>query len=139
MPSRAVLLHDRLIRFGATASRLSRRIGRDPAGQNLADQLARSATGAAAHYGEACEAESRADFIHKLSRCSKELREAHGWLKTAILDGSGDADFETAEREGNELISIIVASLRTAKGRSGRRIPNPKSPTPNPKSQIPNP
>jgi len=42
-------------------------------------QLARSATSAGANYEEACGAESRADFIHKLQIVLKELRESLYW------------------------------------------------------------
>jgi four helix bundle protein len=77
----------------------------------------RSGTSPALQYGEAQSAESRNDFIHKLKILLKELRETHVSLKIIkrvpltkkvdIIDG--------AIQECNELISIFVKSIQTAK------------------------
>jgi four helix bundle protein len=44
----------------------------------------RCGTSPAPNYAEACGAESRKDFIHKLSICLKELRETRCWLKLIL-------------------------------------------------------
>ncbi|WP_231954041.1 four helix bundle protein [Pirellulimonas nuda] len=36
------------------------------------------------NYQEACAAESRKDFPHKLGICLKEIRETRGWLRLAV-------------------------------------------------------
>lgn len=83
----------------------------------LINQLLRSSASAALNYGEAQSAESRKDFIHKLSIVLKELRESHVNLKifseaqiikderkmTQALDGS------------NQLASIFYTTIQTAK------------------------
>jgi four helix bundle protein len=88
----------------------------DAAAKHLSKQLWRAATGGGANYEEARSAESRADSLHKLRVATKELREAHYWLRVAQrsswvragwLDGLVD--------EFNQLIAILVASARTAK------------------------
>jgi len=47
----------------------------------LADQLFRSGTSVGANVSEAQNAESRADFIHKLKISAKEADETHYWLR----------------------------------------------------------
>jgi four helix bundle protein len=47
----------------------------------LTDQLVRSSTSVGANMREARNAESKADFIHKLSICQKECDESVYWLE----------------------------------------------------------
>jgi four helix bundle protein len=42
-------------------------------GRRIADQLLRSGTSPLGNYEEACAAESRRDFVHKLRICLKEV------------------------------------------------------------------
>jgi len=70
-------LSGRLLELATGALRLSNRLGRTRAGRYVGDQLMRAAPSAGANYQEACGAESRADFAHKLQIVLKELREAH--------------------------------------------------------------
>jgi four helix bundle protein len=81
---------------------------------HIAGQLLRSATSPAANYAEACDAESRRDFIHKLKVCLKELRETWVWLRMAA-ELTKSADSTSLINECNELIAIFVASLKTAR------------------------
>ena len=46
----------------------------------VAGQIVRCGTSPAPNYGEAQGAESRADFVHKMKICLKELRETRVWL-----------------------------------------------------------
>ncbi|HXJ56571.1 MAG TPA: four helix bundle protein [Verrucomicrobiae bacterium] len=41
-------------------------------------------TSSAPNYDEACDAESRRDFAHKLGIAAKEMRETSGWLRFLI-------------------------------------------------------
>lgn len=47
---------------------------------DLSRQLFRSGTSIGANIWEAQEAESKADFIHKMKIAAKEARETHFWL-----------------------------------------------------------
>src|SRR5437667_11200575 len=75
-------------------------------------QLLRSATSVGANYRAACRARSPAEFIAKLGIVLEEADEAVYWLETGILDHKR---LEPLLREANELTSIFVSSLRTAK------------------------
>jgi len=53
----------------------------DAASKHVSKQLWRAASGGGANYEEARGAESAADFVHKVRVATKELREAHYWLR----------------------------------------------------------
>ena len=79
-------LERRLIQFAATIVLLTYKLPKDLQGRHICGQMLRSGTAAAANYGEARGAESRADFVHKLKIVSKELNETTIW--SSIEGGS---------------------------------------------------
>jgi four helix bundle protein len=52
----------------------------------LSKQLLRSGTSIGANIEEAQEAQSRADFIHKLSISNKECRESFYWIRLLKIE-----------------------------------------------------
>ncbi len=82
----------------------------------LSKQLLRSGTAIGALIEEANQAESRADFIHKLSLANKEANETQYWIRLLI-----DSETITEEKgkslsiESTELIKILTASIKTSK------------------------
>ena len=78
-------------------------------------QLLRSATSVGANYRAACRARSRAEFIAKLGIVLEEADEAY-WLELLLETGILDHKrLGPLLGEANELTSIFVSSLRTAK------------------------
>ncbi len=77
-------LADRLLDAAVRVGRVVCALPKDEFGRHVAGQLIRSGTSPAPNYEEACGAESRRDFAHKLSICLKELRETRVWLKMII-------------------------------------------------------
>lgn len=74
----------------------------------------------ALNYGEAQSAESKKDFIHKMGICLKGLRETFNCLKIierANLTSNAEL-INKLKIEVNELISIFVSSIKTAKTNS---------------------
>ena len=69
-----------------------------------------------ANYAEASEAESPADFIHKLKVAQKELKESRVWLLFASRLSPGDA-VEGLRAESRELLLMIGKSINTATAR----------------------
>ncbi len=117
MGDRKFDLEDRLVEFAVLVSNLAERLPRTPVARQVANQLIRSSTSAAPNYGEAHNAESRRDFIHKMSICLKELRETLVWLKFAKRKGYAKAnELDDALRESDELVRIFAAGVRTATG-----------------------
>jgi len=67
-------LSERLLDFAVAVIKLTTKIEKIAVGRHIAGQLIRSATSAGANYEEACGAESKKDFLHKLQIVLKELR-----------------------------------------------------------------
>ena len=109
-------LEARLIDFSVRLIKLIQALPKTPIGMHLADQLGRSGTSPALHYGEAQAAESRNDFIHKMKVCLKELRETRINLliiqKAVLIKSSSRID--PLIIESDELISIFIISINTA-------------------------
>src|SRR5690348_855481 len=85
-PKKAEELHERLIKFGARTTRVSKMLPATAEGRYISQQLLRCGLAAAANYAEARAAESRADFIHKLRIVLKELNEAKSWLEQIVAN-----------------------------------------------------
>ena len=82
----------------------------------LGYQLLKSGTSIGANYCEACKAESRSDFIHKIAISEKEAAETRYWLELFEEEGIGDADrLHWLGKESQELLAILTASGKTAK------------------------
>ena len=115
-------LEERLIDFAVQIIRIAESLPKTKVGNYISGQLIRSGTSPASNYGEAQSAESRADFIHKMKICLKELRETRVWLlmieRANLLKQASKLQLLTGEN--NELISIFVKSVSTAKKKKKR-------------------
>lgn len=82
----------------------------------LAKQLLRSGTGIGANIAEAERAQSKADFISKISIALKEANETAYWLKLLYRTDYMDVkQFESMYKDLDEIISILVAICNTSK------------------------
>ena len=107
---------ERLLGFGARIVRLVRALPDDRTGKHISDQLLRSGTSGGSNYEEARSAQSRRDFVHKVSLAAKEMREALYWVALAGRVESDIAeDIPALLDEGKELIAILMSSAKTAK------------------------
>ena len=82
----------------------------------LYNQILCSGTSIAANIGEAQYAQSRADFITKLHIAAKEANETRKWLKN-LLEGNAITieQYKSMDNDCNEILSILVSSLKTSK------------------------
>lgn len=82
----------------------------------LSRQVLRSGTAIGALVREAEHAESKADFIHKMSIALKEANETLYWLEL-LHQGEyiGKESFESVRSDGAELIKLLVAIIKTSK------------------------
>ncbi len=113
-------LEKRLIDFSVLIIDIVNEMPNSKAGNTMSGQIVRSGTSTALNYGEAQSAESKNDFIHKMKVVLKELRETFVALKIihkAKLYKNEDKIIK-AKTENNELISIFVKSIETAKKKS---------------------
>ena len=82
----------------------------------LTNQLLRSGTSIGANVRERKNAQSKLDFINKLSVALKEADETVYWLE--LLIGSEYIDqkmFVSLEKDIKEIIALITASINTAR------------------------
>lgn len=110
-------LEDRLIDFSIKIADLVEGLPNTKAANHIGNQIIRSGCSPALNYGEAQEAESKKDFIHKMSICRKELRETKVALKIIIRKPYNEvrSNSENALRECMELLAIFSKSIETAK------------------------
>jgi len=109
-------LNSRLIDFAVMIIRVAESLPQSFAGRHLGGQLIKSGTAPALHYGEAQDAESRDDFIHKMKVALKELRETFNNLSIIIkLEWTSSELLVRSLNETNQLIAIFVKSIVTAR------------------------
>ena len=74
-------LEERTAKFGEDVIIFTKSIKKDVITRPLISQIVRSSTSIGANYVEADGAESKKDFIHKISICKKEAKETKHWLR----------------------------------------------------------
>ena len=111
------IVKDKAERFAIRIVKCSRYIRDKQREYSLADQLLRSGTSIGANLNEAEFAQSKADFITKLSISLKEAAETKFWLKllheTDLLE---DKMFYSMYTDVKDIISLLVTILRKLKG-----------------------
>lgn len=80
----------------------------------LASQLFRSGTSIGANVEEAQAAQSKKDFIAKLSISAKEARETRYWLKLIDETNISEVDVKPQLNEINEIINILTKIIKTS-------------------------
>ena len=95
--------------------KLVNRLPRTVAGIEVGKQIVRSATSIGSNVEEADAAESKRDFIHKMSIAHKEARETRYWLRiirAALLDND---EVRALIQEGDELVRILYTIVENAR------------------------
>ena len=118
-------LSDRLLDFAVSVIKITEMLPNTVAGRHVGGQLVRAGTSAGSNYEEACGAESRSDFVHKMSIVLKELKESRFWLRlirrTKMLDPK---DTDPALNECEQLCAMVAKSILTTKKNRGKTIAN---------------
>ncbi len=82
-------------------------------------QLIRCSSSVGANYRAACRAKSSADFIHKLKIVEEEADESMYFLEIFMeISKNNQEELKKLHKEANELVSIVVASIKTTKNRN---------------------
>lgn len=109
---------DRTKKFALRVITMVESLPNDRAADGLGQQLLRSATFVAANYRAACRAKSKADMIHKLSIVEEEADESLLWTELLVeSDLAKVSRLSALMAEGNEILAMVVASIRTLRGR----------------------
>jgi four helix bundle protein len=81
----------------------------------ISKQVLRSGTSIGAMIEEANQAESKADFIHKLSIANKEANETHYWLRLIKDTELVKDDMVPLLNDCEELIKLLTAIIKSTK------------------------
>ena len=111
-------LENRTVCFSVAVLRTLRKIPVGIESRNIKDQLARSATAIGANYREANRAESRNDFLHKISVAAKESSESEYWLLLLKELYPNVAEISPVLTEAGELVCIFDKIRATMRSKS---------------------
>ena len=110
------VLRDKSLQFGIIIVDLTRRLREANVEYSLYNQLLKSGTAVGALIREAEFAQSRADFISKLSIALKEANETVYWLDLLADSYKGNKSLSNhAKNLIQEIVRMLVSSLNTAK------------------------
>ena len=85
-------------------------------------QLLRSGTSVGANYRSACRARSPADFISKMGIVEEEADESLFWMELLVeAEIVKPKKLESLMEEADELLAIMVASIKTARKRNKKK------------------
>lgn len=102
--------------FALRTVRLYQRVTGERREYVLSKQFVRSGTAIGALVREAEQAESRADFVHKMAVALKEANETAYWLELLHRSGYIDAPGYTSMRDDLvELLRLLTSIIKTAK------------------------
>src|SRR5512147_1499838 len=122
MNEKGAQLSERLLDFAATLIKITDALPNTVAGRHVGGQLVRAGTSAGSNYEEACGAESRSDFAHKMSIVLKELKESRYWLRLIQRTQMLTAKYtDSALGECEQLCAIAAKSILTAKRNKNHR------------------
>ena len=102
--------------FGLRAIRLCEALPDTPVARVIRKQILRCVTSVGANYRAACNAKSKADFISKMGTVEEETDESMYWMELIIEAVLLKEELITdLYQEADDLISIVVSSIKTAK------------------------
>ena len=111
-------LKDRTFEFGVRVISAAEALPRTETARIPGRQLLRAGTSVGANYRAAARARSQADFISKLGVVEEECDESAYWTEVIIARKLlRRAQLKGLLAEANELLAIIVASIKTARRR----------------------
>lgn len=109
-------LEKRTEAFAHAVLDLIKRITLTPINKNSMEQLIKSSSSVGANYCEATEAESKRDFIHKISLSKKEVKESRYWLKfLKLTDQNLEVEVNGLIKEAQELLFIFSKIIKSSR------------------------
>lgn len=109
-------LEQRSVTFTVRVLRLAKTLNATPEGRIIAHQLLRSPSSVGANYRESGRASSKKLFISILEIAQREAAETAYRLEVIEMAGLvSESAIQSLRQESEELLSIITATVRTAK------------------------
>ena len=111
------ILEQKSFRFAVRIVKLCRHLNADGKEYTLSKQLLRSGTSIGANIAEVQQAQSKADFISKLSIALKETTETKYWLRLLhATEYLSQQEYVSIASDCVELEKMLVSSVKTSKG-----------------------
>ena len=111
------VLKEKSLDFALNIIELHKRLTADKKEFVLSKQLLRSGTWIGANVREAEYAQSKPDFIHKLTIALKEANETDYWIELLFLSGYLETnDFEQIKIKVTEQLKLLTSIINTTKG-----------------------
>ncbi|MEA3419317.1 MAG: four helix bundle protein [Campylobacterota bacterium] len=110
------VLHQKSYAFAIRTVKLNQYLTLQKKEYTLSKQVLRSGTAIGALVSESQFAQSKPDFINKLSISLKEANETHYWIN--LLKDTDYIDmkmFESLEKDINELLKLLTSIINTMK------------------------
>jgi four helix bundle protein len=109
-------LKEKSFKFAVRIVNLNKHLREDKKEFIISKQVLRSGTSVGAMVREAEQAESKADFVHKLAIAQKEINETLYWLELIqATEYLSDKEFESINNDAIELIKLLTSSIKTTK------------------------
>ena len=104
-------------RFADRITKMYRYLSEKRSGdKDMLKQIVRSGTSVGANVSEAQYAQTKADFLTKMTIALKEANETRFWLKRLYSYGSlSDKEYESIIKDIEEVISILTIITKTTK------------------------
>lgn len=100
--------------FAINVAKFCKTLTYDPVIRSYIDQIVRSSGSVCANYRAACRAKSRPDFINKMRIVEEETDETLFFLELlAEFNPERKGELRGLYKEGNEILSMTVASINT--------------------------
>ena len=112
---------ERTFQFGIRCVRLVESLPKTMPAQTIGKQLLRSGTSVGANYRAAVRGSSRGDFVSRMGIVEEECDESLHWIDVLVVLGLASSKrVEELRKEADEIISIAVSSIKTARRNSKR-------------------
>jgi len=112
------LMKKRTKKFAADVWRFCEKLPKSREYNAYVNQIIRSSSSVGANYRAAQRGKSTADFIYKLKIVEEEADETLYFLELLLdINPTLKKQIDLLHKEGNEILSIIIASIKTARQR----------------------
>ena len=111
------IIYDKSFQFSVRIVKLYKYLSNEKKEYILSKQLLRSGTSIGANIHESISAQSKKDFISKMSIANKEARETEYWIKLLIETdylNFNEKYVKTLKNDIEELIKILTAIVKTS-------------------------
>ena len=110
------VLLDKSLKFAARIVKLQKYLIKEKKETVISKQIIRSGTSIGANVRESYNAQSKADFINKLSIALKEANETLYWLELFLESEIITRDeYDSLFQDLDELIALLTSTIKTSK------------------------